>query len=107
MKRKLRLRYIYSFYSGDELCDTAPIDEEFEIERGMRFKLHLMEEGDILVSDVSSDFIGEFAVLTYPNKENLIVRKGEECEIYYDEEYDSMGDVNHNVYEGTVTIVKE
>ena len=48
--------------------------------------------------------MGKYAVLTYPNKDNVIVREGEECELEYDEFFDAMGDNNHNVYEGTLTI---
>jgi len=107
MAKKLKLRYIYSFYSFDELIDTLAVDEEVEIERGMRFKLHLEEDGSMLISDISRDYLGEYAVLTFPNKDNIIVREGEEAEIAYDEFFDSMGDNNHNVYEGTATLICE
>ena len=105
MKSKLHFRYIYSFYSFDELMDTQAIDETVEIDTGTRFKLHLQEDSTFLISSVGKDAKGRFAILTFPNKDNLVIYEAEESEIAYDEFFDSMGDNNHNVYEGTVTLI--
>ena len=51
--------------------------------------------------------IGELAVLTFPNKDNIIIRPDVSTELVYDEYYSAMGDNNHNVYEGTVRLIVE
>ena len=107
MAYKFHFRYVYTYYSSDEIVDDAAIDESFEISTGTRFKLHQQEDSAFHVSGIGSDRIGKYAILTFPNKDSLVVHEGEECELAYDEFFDSMGDNNHNVYEGTVTLETE
>ena len=104
-KFKLHLRYVYTFYSFNELLDCQAIDETLEIlDTPKRFTLHLQEDASFIVSEVKQDYKGSFVIVTFPNKDNLIVHEGEVVELAYDEYFDAMGDDNHNVYEGTVTI---
>ena len=107
MAYKLHFRYVYTYYSFDELLDSDAIEQKVEIEAGRRFTLHLQEDSSFLVSQVNSDARGKFVILTFPNKDNLIVRENDEVELAYDEFFDSMGNNNHNVYEGTVTLIEE
>ena len=105
---KLHLRYLYTFYSFDEILDDAPIDEKVDIlPSPTRFTLHLQEDSSFIVSEVKEDFGGKYVILTFPNKDNLIVRENDEVELAYDEFFDSMGDNNHNVYEGTAELILE
>ena len=107
-KYKLHLRYLYTFYSFDEIMDDAPIDEKIEIaEEPIRITLYLQEDSTFVVSPLQRDSIGNYVILTFPNKDNLIVRENDEVELVYDEFFDSMGDNNHNVYEGTVSLISE
>lgn len=102
---RIHLRYIYTFYSFNELLDCEPIDETVEIlDTPHRFTLHLQEDASFIVSEVKEDYKGKFTVITFPNKDNLIVHEGEEVELAYDEYFDAMGDDNHNVYEGTIAL---
>ena len=107
MSYKLHFRYVYTYYSFDEVMDVNAIDEVFEIAEGKRFKLHLQEDSTFLISGMGKDCKGPFAILTFPNKDSLVIHEGEECELAYDEFFDSMGNNDHNVYEGTVTLVCE
>ena len=107
MAYKLHFRYVYTYYSFDELLDSDAIEQKVEIEAGRRFTLHLQEDSSFLVSQVNSDARGKFVILTFPNKDNLIVRENDEVELAYDEFFDSMGNNNHNVYEGTVALIEE
>lgn len=101
----LRFRYVYTFYSFDELMGCEAIDETFALsDKTVRFTLHQQEDSSFTVSPMMSGASGEYAVMTFPNKDNLVLRPGEEYEIAYDEFFDSMGDNNHNVYEGTVCL---
>ena len=106
-KYKLRLRYVYTFYSFDELLASDIRDETVEIGDGCRFTLYQQEDSSFTVSAPRQDTAGSFVILTYPNKDNLIIREGEETELVYDEFYDAMGDSNHNVYEGTAVLITE
>ena len=83
------------------------IEELFEITEGCRFTLHDQEDGSFLVSELRTDSQGEMVVLTFPNKDNLCIRLGVSEELSYDEYYSAMGDDNHNVYIGTVTLERE
>ena len=104
-KFELHLRYVYAFYSFNELLDCMPIEQTVEIlDTPRRFTLHLQEDASFIVSELKKDFKGYFVVLTFPNKDNLIIHEGEVSELAYDEYFDAMGDDNHNVYEGTITI---
>ena len=104
MTYRLHFRYVYAFYNFGEMLVDDIIEEYVEVEGGKRFTLHQQEDGSFAVSEVASDSIGKFVVLTFPGKDNLVVRLGEECELVYDEYYSVMGDDNHNVYEGTVVL---
>lgn len=101
---KLHLRYIYTFYSFDEIMLEDAFDQQIEVGNGLRFTLTHQSDASFTVSCPKSDFLGNYVILTFPNKDNLIVREGEECELSYDEYNDDMGANNHNVYEGTVTL---
>lgn len=107
MKYKLHLRYVYTFYNFGEILDDGVFDEHVEIEdKPKRFTLHDQEDGSFVVSEVKEDFIGRYVVLTFPNKDNLLIRENQETELAYDEYYSAMGDDNHNVYEGAMTIIQ-
>ena len=106
-KFELNLRYVYAFYSFNELLDCKPIEQRLEIlNTPKRFTLHLQEDASFIVSELKRDFRGHFVILTFPNKDNLIVHESEVSELAYDEYFDAMGDDNHNVYEGTITLEK-
>lgn len=83
------------------------IDEKFEITLGCRFTIHDQEDGSFLISDLRDTAEGKMAVLTFPNKDNLCLYEGRVEELSYDEYYTVMGDDNHNVYVGTVTLEVE
>ena len=102
---KLHLRYIYTFYSFNEILGEDVFDEYIDLDPApKRFTLHDQEEGNFIISQIMEDHIGKYAVLTFPGKESIIIHVGEEVELAYDESYDTMGDDNHNVYEGTVSL---
>ncbi len=108
MNYKLKLRYLYTYYCFDEILDTDVIDESLEVkDEEYRFTLHLQEDSSFILSPLMENASGKFVVLTFPNKDNLVVRVGEEHELLYDEFFDAMGNNNHNVYEGTVALVCE
>jgi len=107
MSYKLRLRYVYTFYSfGEELMGDVK-DETVEIGNGCRFTLFQQEDSTFRVSDVREDFLGKYCIVTYPNKDNVVVHEGSSEELVYDEYYSAMGDDNHNVYEGTFSLICE
>ena len=102
---KLHLRYVYTFYSFNEILGEDVFDEFVELDSApKRFTLHDQEDGSFTVSPVMEDFVGKYAVITFPGKDNIIVHEGDEVELAYDEYFDAMGDDNHNVYEGTVSL---
>lgn len=104
---RLHFRYVYAFYSFGEMLADEIVDECIEVRAGDRFTLYQQEDGSFLVSDITTDNLGAYLILTFPNKDNIIVREGQECELVYDEYYSAMGDDNHNVYEGTVALICE
>ena len=101
---KLHLRYVYTFYSFGDLLGCETLDECVEVEAGKRFTLYQQEDSSFLLSGGSKDAKGNYIVLTYPNKDRVVVYEGDSAAFVYDEYYDSMGDDNHNVYEGFVTL---
>lgn len=107
MKYRLIFKYVYTFYNNGDECFSEVFEQEEDIGVGARFLLHDQEDGSFLISDISRDHLGDFAVLTFPNKDNIIVRSDRACELAYDEYYSAMGDNNHNVYEGTVRLSVE
>ena len=96
---RIKFRYVYEFYSFGTLMLDDIIEEEFEVEPGTRFKLHQQEDGSFLISSIGENG----CVLTFPNKDNLVLVSGKSEELCYDEYYSAMGDDNHNVYVGTVS----
>ena len=107
MKDFLHFRYVYSFYSDGELMIEDVIDERFEITLGCRFTIHDQEDGSFLISELRDTADGRMTVLTFPNKDNLCIYEGGVEELSYDEYYTVMGDDNHNVYVGTVSLEVE
>lgn len=107
MKYSLLLKYVYTFYSFGEILDDGIFDEAIEVtSQDQRFKLHDQEDGSFILSAVSHDSLGDHVIVTFPNKDVIIVREGESVELAYDEYYSVMGDDNHNVYVGSLTLVK-
>ena len=105
MKYRLRIRYVYTFYNFDQIMLEDVFDDGIELsDKPLRFTLRHQEDATFTVSEVREDHIGRFVVVTYPNKDNLVVHEGEDCELEYDEYFDAMGDNNHNVYEGTFNL---
>ena len=104
----LHLRYVYTFYNNNEICLEDLFDELWEVDPlPKRCTLHDQEDGSFVLSDVKKDFVGNYVVLTFPNKDNVIIHEGETVELAYDEYYSEMGDDNHNVYVGTLTLDKQ
>ncbi len=95
----IKFKYVYEFYNFGELMLDDIVEEEFVVKEGDRFKLHQQEDGSFLVSSLSDSQ----CVLTFPNKDNLVLLPLVSEELSYDEYYSEMGDDNHNVYIGTVT----
>ena len=88
--------------------DEDLFDELWELDSSpKRFTLHDQEDATFILSELKKDFIGNYAVLTFPNKDNLVIHEGETAELAYDEYYSAMGDDNHNVYEGTLTLERK
>ncbi len=107
MKYKLLLKYVYTFYSFGEILDEGVFDEAIEVGAlDQRFKLHDQEDGSFVLSALSRDSLGEHVIVTFPNKDVIIVREGESTELAYDEYYSVMGDDNHNVYIGSLSLTK-
>ena len=108
MKYKLLLKYVYTFYNSGEVTYDDVFDEEIEVESSpIRFKLHDQEDGSFILSEVHTDSCGKFVIVTFPGKDVIVVREGESTELVYDEYDSAMGDDNHNVYVGTLTLVKD
>lgn len=107
MKNFIHFRYVYSFYSDGELTLEDIFDERFEVTEGCRFNIHDQEDGSFLVSEIKDTAEGRMAVLTFPNKDNMCLYEGRAEELLYDEYYTVMGDDNHNVYVGSVTLEVE
>ena len=104
---KLQLKYVYTFYSFDELLVEDAIEQNEKIaDTDRRFTLHQQEDASFILSSLKQDFIGSFVTLTYPNKDSVVIHEGETVELCYDEFYMAMGDNNHNVYYGTAELVK-
>ena len=103
----LRLRYVYTFYNFGDIADCDAFDDVVEIlDTPHRFTLHQQEDASFIVSELKRDYIGNYVVLTFPNKDNLVIHENDEVELAYDEYFSSMGDDNHNVYEGTAALQK-
>ena len=107
MKYKLLFKYVYTFYNSGEATYENIFDEEIEVPASpIRFKLHDQEDGSFILSEMKEDSKGKLVIVTFPNKDVIIVRLGESTELAYDEYYSVMGDDNHNVYVGTLTLAE-
>ncbi len=103
---KLHLRYLYTFYNFDNEEDSKVIDETVDVEENKRFTLYQQEDSSFIMSGVKTDFVGKYVVVTFPNKDNILVYENEDTELVLDEYFDSMGANNHNIYEGYITLEK-
>ena len=107
MNFKLQLKYVYTFYSFDELLVEDAIEQNEEVSSSdRRFTLHQQEDASFILSSAKQDFLGSFVTLTYPNKDTVVIHEGEVVELCYDEFYMAMGDNNHNVYYGTAELIR-
>ena len=107
MKYKLILKYVYTFYNSGEATYEDIFEEDIEIPASpIRFKLHDQEDGSFILSEAKEDSKGTFVIVTFPNKDVIVVRLLESTELVYDEYYSAMGDDNHNVYVGTLTLAE-
>lgn len=103
---KLHLRYIYTFYSFGDLIDSQVCEDVIEVDCNKRFTLYQEEDSSFILSELYENAGGVYVVVTHPNKDRVVVRAGETAELVYDEYFNSMGDDNHNVYEGALTLEK-
>ena len=101
---KLKLEYVYTFYSFGELLGCEAHSDEVEVAGERRFTLYLQEDGSFVLSELKEDYLGKYVIVTFPGKENLVVHEGEGVELAYEDHFDSMGDDNHNVYEGVLRL---
>ena len=107
MKYKLFLKYVYTFYNSGEATYEDIFEEDIAVPyTPIRFKLHDQEDGSFILSEIKTDSKGKFVIVTFPGKDVIIVRLGESTELVYDEYYAAMGDDNHNVYVGTLTLLE-
>ena len=107
-KYKLQLKYVYTFYNCGEETLTEIYDECEEIlNTPHRFTLHDQEDGSFVLSELLSDFKGNYITLTFPNKDIILIHENESAELEYDEYFSSFGDDNHNVYVGSLTLAYE
>ena len=103
---KLQLKYVYTFYNFGEVLIEDVFAQSVDVEsRDVRFTLHDQEDSSFILSAPKCDFLGSFVTVTFPNKDIIVIHEGETVELRYDEYFDSMGDDNHNVYQGTITLI--
>ncbi len=100
----LELKYVYSALRFGEEIDGGVLDERVAVGEGVRFKLYSQEDSSFTVGEIGNDSSGAFAILTYPNKDRVVLREDAPAELAYSEYYETFGDSNHNVYIGTVTL---
>ena len=103
----LHLRLIYSFYRFGEELLTEVCDKEIAVgDDSLHFALDGQEDGSFRLSALMGE--GEkYVVLTHPNKDTQLIREGVVEELAYDEYYSVMGDDNHNVWEGAISLEKK
>ena len=100
----LHFRLIYSFYRfGEELSYDA-VERVVPVGEALRFTLDGQEDGPFSLSELMGGVTGRYVVLTHPNKDAQLIREGVTEEFAHDEYYSVMGDDNHNVWEGAVTL---
>ena len=106
-KYTLNLKYVYTFYNAEEILFEDVFDQSEDIlNTPHRFTLHDQEDGSFILSALEEDFRGKDVTLTFPSKDVVIIHEGESVELEYDEYYSAMGDDNHNVYIGSLTLVE-
>ena len=106
-KYTLKFNYVYTYFSDGEEVDGAVKEETFSVSRGSRIKLYQMEDATFNISEVGVDKVGRYVVLTYHDKESVVLHEGVVEELSFEEEYDSMGEPCHNLYEGSVELIYE
>ena len=70
---KFHFRYVYTYFHFDDILNEGAYDETFDAAAGNRFTLTHQEDGSFLVGGVGHDAGGEYAILTFPNKDNLLI----------------------------------
>ena len=100
MNYTLHFHYVYTFYRFGEEEFSEAVSEEISLKSGDRFTLRHQADGSFILSEKNESS----AILTFPNKDNLLLCVGEEYELAYDEFVEECGDPCHNVCEGTVTL---
>ncbi len=100
MNYTLHFHYVYTFYRFGEEEFSDAISEEFCLKDGDRFTLRHQTDGSFMLKAKNTESV----ILTFPNKDNLVLRVGEEHELAYDEFSEECGDPCHNVCEGTVSL---
>ena len=104
---ELQLSYVYTFYNFEDVIDSDVRSESVKVENfSQRFKLYNQEDSSFLLSELRENANGKFVILTYPNKESMVISENAVSELLYDEYFNSMGDDNHNVYEGAIRLKK-
>ena len=103
----LKFNYVYTYFSDGEEMDGAVKEEIFSVARGSRIKLCQMEDATFYIGEAGCDSIGRYVVLTLHDKESLVLHEGAVEEISFEEKYHSMGEVCHNLYEGSVELIIE
>ena len=102
---KLKLKYVYDFYNNGDLTFSDIFEQSVKILNApQRFTLHDQEDASFIVSGLLKNHVGTYVTLTYPNKDIIMIYLGTSQELVYDEYYSVMGDDNHNVYEGSVSL---
>lgn len=101
---ELELSYAYTFYNFGEILDSDVRVERIKVDTPCRFKLYQQEDSSFVLSELFENSRGRFVVLTHPNKDRVVIYENEVSELVYDEYFDSMGDDNHNVYEGALML---
>lgn len=100
MNYTLHFHYVYTFYRFGEEEFSEAVSEEFSLKSTDRFTLRHQTDGCFLITAKNEKSI----ILTFPNKDNLVLTAGEEYELAYDEFCEECGDPCHNVCEGTVSL---
>ena len=104
-KYTLKFNYVYTYFSDGEEVDGAVKEETFSVSRGSRIKLYQMEDATFYIKEMGRDNIGRYVVLTLHDKESVALHEGVVEELSFEEKYHSMGEVCHNLYEGTVELI--
>lgn len=106
-KYTLKFNYVYTYFSDGEEIDGAVKEEIFSVTRGSRIRLYQMEDATFYIGECGRDGIGRYVVLTYHDKESVVLHEGAVEELSFEEKYHTMGEVCHNLYEGSVELLCE